>query len=481
MTIHGSRESDPIVVRLHSRTRCLQDGEVLIGGTPLRVMRLTPEGRRSLNDREVCLKDDRARRIGERLVDTGLASPVVRTLPEVSLSELTVVVPIRDRPTHLERLLASLPSGLAKTVVVDDGSVRPAPVAAAVRRHGATLVRLPINRGPSAARNVGLAKTDTPFVAFIDSDVVVEPDCLELLLRHFADPALALAAPRVLGDTDGNANATTRYENSRSSLDLGPEPSLVRPDSPVGWVPSACVIGRTAHLTGEPIQGFEESMRAGEDVDLVWRLITAGFRVRYEPEAHVRHLHRSRLVPWLTRKFIYGTSAAPLARRHGAKVAPAVLHPWAAATLVALCSGQRTPRLLVPVVLVGVHQRLAQRLNMIGSPRLVALGLLGRGLLGIDAQSRSLLLRHWWPMTLLACLVSRRARRVASLAALVDTALEYARLRPRMDPVSFALALRADDIAYGAGVWWGSIAQRTFRPLTPVIVNERSRRGHVPR
>ena len=40
----------------------------------------------------------------------------------------------------------------------------------------------------------------------------------------------------------------------------------------------------------------------GEDVDLCWRLITSGSRLRYEPIALVAHEHRTQLRSWMQRK-----------------------------------------------------------------------------------------------------------------------------------------------------------------------------------
>ena len=51
----------------------------------------------------------------------------------------------------------------------------------------------------------------------------------------------------------------------------------------VAYVPTAALLVRRAALG----DGFDESLRNGEDVDLVWRLIEAGWRVRYEPAVQV--------------------------------------------------------------------------------------------------------------------------------------------------------------------------------------------------
>ena len=46
------------------------------------------------------------------------------------------------------------------------------------------------------------------------------------------------------------------------------------------------------------VGGFDESMPVGEDVDLCWRLVEAGFRLRYEPIALVAHEHRTQIWEW---------------------------------------------------------------------------------------------------------------------------------------------------------------------------------------
>jgi mycofactocin system glycosyltransferase len=159
-----------------------------------------------------------------------------------------------------------------------------------------------------------LAAATTALVAFLDSDVVPEPGWLDPLLGAFADPAVGLAAPRIvaLAPVRGWLG---RYEALRSSLDLGPDPALVVPRSRVAYVPSAALVVRRDAAGA----GFDDRMRVAEDVDLVLRLHGAGWRLRYEPAARVAHDHRTRPVQWWLRKAYYGTGAAPLALRHGGR------------------------------------------------------------------------------------------------------------------------------------------------------------------
>jgi hypothetical protein len=46
----------------------------------------------------------------------------------------------------------------------------------------------------------------------------------------------------------------------------------------------------------------------------------------------------------------------------------------------------------------------------------------------------------------------------------------WTKLRPQLDPARFLLAQCADDISYGAGVWAGTLRERTLQPLRPRLV-----------
>ena len=152
---------------------------------------------------------------------------------------------------------------------------------------------------------------------------------IQQLAAHFADPLVAAAAPRVVAEE--SPSSAGRYAVVRSCLDLGNQPARVRPGSRVGYVPTAALVVRTAVLV--EVGGFDPALRYGEDVDLVWRLHRAGWRVRYDPSEVVEHAEPRTWPALLARRFRYGTSAAPLARRHPGAMAPLVLHKWAGRAL----------------------------------------------------------------------------------------------------------------------------------------------------
>jgi len=460
-----------VVVALSRHTRVRDGGTTLVGGSPTRVLHLSESAARLLDGGTLRATTPVARALAERLVETGLANPVLAALPEVAADTVTVVVPVRDRPAQLDRLLDALGRSL-RVVVVDDGSHEPAAVAAVVAAHGATLLPLSANVGPAGARNAGLAQVGTPYVAFVDSDVVATADAITSLLRHFADPRVALVAPRVMPLGGSSRSPVAAYEGARSSLDPGPDPALVRPRSRVSWVATACVVARVSALGA----GFSDELRVAEDVDLVWRLCADDWRVRYEPDVRVEHEHRADLAAWLSRKAYYGTGAALLADRHGALVAPAVLSPWSVLAVGAALCQRRWSAPVVALTCAVVTARIARRVPRSRRPVRLAATLTLTGLGAASGQASALMLRHWWPLTLVACLVSGRARRAVVVAGLVDAAVEHRRTAPPLAFGPFLLVRRLDDLAYGAGVWMGALQARSVRALLPDLTTSRRRR-----
>jgi len=434
----------------------------VLGGSPLSAYRLTEAGARFVDALE--RGDDvttagATGRLLDRFVDAGVVHP--QPVSGAASPALTVVVPARDR--DVGPLVAAL--GGLPVVVVDDGSSPPLTV------DGAVVVRRPRSSGPGAARNAGLVHVDTPYVAFVDSDVELSPGWLEPLVAHLdTDPRVALVAPRVASSPGPGWLA--RYEAGSSPLDLGPEPARIRPGTRVSYVPAAVLVARTDAV--RHIGGFDESLATGEDVDVVWRLVEAGWRCRYEPVSVVLHEPRATLAAWLAQRAGYGRSAGPLARRHPGALAPVRVNVWTAAAW-AVGAAWSVP---AGVTLGAATAALAARSDVL-TPR-EAVRLAGRGHVLAGRQLGSALTRAWWPLAVLAALRWRRAR-VALLAAVVAPALTDRRLRDpgpavagaRRHPLGFAavaVALRLlDDGAYGWGLWQGAWRARTAAPLLPEL------------
>ncbi len=463
-------------IDLDADTKRLSDG-TLFGGSPARAMRLTPAGSRALAELLAGpVRSAAAGTLARRLTDAGLAHPVPPGQAGPAALSVTVVIPVRDRTAMLDRCLAAVGRDHA-VVVVDDGSADQRSVAAVALRHGAKLCRRDRSGGPAAARNTGLARVDTDLVAFLDSDCVPPAGWLAALASHLADPLVGAVAPRIVAVRPAAGSpAVARYAAACSSLDLGARPARVMPGSRVSYVPTAALLVRRAALAEVAADHdvFDAGLRYGEDVDLIWRLHGAGWRIRYEPAVEVAHESPAGWTRLLARRFSYGSSAGPLARRHPASMAPLVLQPWPTAAAAALLA--RRPALALAAG-VGGWLDLTALVRSAGIPADGAAGATVTAVrqtwLGIGRYAT-----QFGAPALAALLYSpggttpahRWGRRAAVASLLLGPALKaYSQRKPDLDPVAFVLAHIADDVCYGAGVWVGCVRERTLVPVTPVI------------
>jgi mycofactocin glycosyltransferase len=474
-------------------SRLLAAGTVLVGGSPVRVLRLTPSGARQVagwwSGRPVP-DNFKARVLARRMLDTGIAHPRQdRGAPQGPwlADDVTVVIPVRDRQAELTRCLAGLAQ--LRVIVVDDGSADPAAIARVASRAGARVLRRPVNGGPGAARNTGLAAADTPLVAFLDSDCVPGAGWLDALMPHFTDPAVGAVAPRIIPDEPGRT-WLARYEGASSTLDMGPRPSIVRLGSRVPYVPGAALLVRKAAAG----LGFAEDLRVGEDVDFVWRLAASGWRVRYEPAATMRHQHRVRLRAWFARRRDYGTSAAVLEVRHPGTVRPLYVSAWTALAWLAAVSGRPSAGVAFTGVATALLARRLARVTGQQWPRppdrlrppdriawrltdwlrppdriawRLAARLAGGGTLAAGRPLGSAISRTWWPVALPTAIAVPRVRLPLAALVLAPPLLDWLDRRPPLDPVRYVAVRLLDDIGYSLGVWQGCSQHRTIRPLLP--------------
>ena len=450
-------------LHVDASTQEFDGGSVLLGGSPLRLFRISERARQLVARWKAGApvgSGRPAQLLARRLVSSGAFDPRPGD-GALGPPDVTVVVPVRDRPAQLDRVLGALQD--LDCIVVDDASADAGASKEIADRHGARFVGLAVNLGPAGARNAGLAGVHSALVAFVDSDCVPRDGWLGPLLGHFDDPLVAAVAPRIVQvpgrRVDGRAPVLPR-----SSLDRGTQAGPVRPGSRISFVPSAALLVRVDAASGSDL--FDPALRGGEDVDLVWRLAEAGWDVRYEPASTVAHDGPATLGSFLARRTFYGTTAAPLARRHGDALAPVHVSGWSLAAW-ALAWGRRP--VLAQAVLASSVAVLAHRLRgLVRDPVAVAAHIAGGGTTRAALPALGSLARAWSPALVLG-LAFRRTRRASALALLLPALADWAADRDGANPVRAAALRVADDVAYGAGVWLGCARERTLVPLIPRV------------
>lgn len=205
----------------------------------------------------------------------------------MSAAEIAVVVPTRDRPEMLTRLLdglrmQGLPSDRFEVIVIDDGSSASSTqhVLAEESARAELALRSVRNEtalGQARARNQGWRGVQAPLVAFTDDDCTPDPEWLSaLLLASEAAPG-AIVQGRTEPDPLG-----ARPE--------GPFSRTVRVDA-LGPQYQTCNILYPRALL-ERLGGFDERVGqpvAGEDTELAWRAFESGAQAVFAADALVFH------------------------------------------------------------------------------------------------------------------------------------------------------------------------------------------------
>lgn len=164
-------------------------------------------------------------------------------------------------------------------IVVDDCSRdETAEVAEAGSDQRIRVVRQPENRGPAAARNLGISLARAPIVCPLDSDDLWLPEYLETMARTLdSNPTAAIVCADAWVLDDG----TGRIRKTSATADQCPPKPL--PDNPQtlfeelmrrNFVYNSVAARRESLLA---VGGYDERLWVGEDWELWLRLAAAGF------------------------------------------------------------------------------------------------------------------------------------------------------------------------------------------------------------
>jgi len=168
------------------------------------------------------------------------------------------------------------------------------------------------NQGLSAARNVGLAEATGEIVAYTDADTRVDRDWLTFLVQPFlTSDVVGSGGPNVVpADDPPMAQCIARAPG-------GPTHVLLD-DRIAEHVPGCNMAFRRDALLA--IGGFNPIyLRAGDDVDVCWRLQARGWKIGFASSALVWHHHRSSVKAYWKQQLGYGEGETWLMAHHPEK------------------------------------------------------------------------------------------------------------------------------------------------------------------
>lgn len=200
------------------------------------------------------------------------------------LPRLSAIVPALNAGATIAQCLDALTaqaSDEVEIIVVDDGSTDDTYEIAS--RYNVQLLKLPMNIGPSAARNRGAEMARAPILFFLDADVAIAP-------RGLARAGASMSgtdAGAVIGSYDddpGARSAISRFKNLAHHYFH----QRSRPDATTFW--GACGVVRRDLFFAAGC--FDEQRDGIEDVELGYRMTARGIRIVLDPGLQVKHLKR---------------------------------------------------------------------------------------------------------------------------------------------------------------------------------------------
>ena len=207
------------------------------------------------------------------------------------------------------RMLRQCLDGLARldypnyeVIVVNDGSTDG--TADIARDYPVRLINQP-NQGLSAARNVGLAASESEIVAYIDDDAYPHRYWLHYLAAAFGRaPHVGIGGPNLPPAGDGFI--------AECIADAPGNPlHVLLSDEVAEHIPGCNMAYRRDALIA--IGGFDPRFRAaGDDVDICWRLQDRGWTVGFCPTAVVWHHRRNSIGAFWKQQYGYGKAEAQL-------------------------------------------------------------------------------------------------------------------------------------------------------------------------
>ena len=168
------------------------------------------------------------------------------------------------------------------------------------------------NGGLSNARNLGLSHATGAIVAYTDADVRVDPLWLAYLVQPFVtSDVVGSGGPNICPPDD------PRIAQCVARAPGGPTHVLLD-DRIAEHVPGCNMAFRRDALL--EIGGFNPIyLRAGDDVDVCWRLQARGWRIGFAPAALVWHRHRASIKGYWRQQVGYGEGETWLALKHPGK------------------------------------------------------------------------------------------------------------------------------------------------------------------
>lgn len=227
---------------------------------------------------------------------------------------ISIIVPVYNRADEIDEFLGSCSMQKSKNfevIIVDDGSTDN--LKEIVEKYKPKLdiyYFYEQNRGPGAARNMGMDKANGRWFVFIDSDCTISPDYIANLEAHLKKEDFdAFGGPDTYREDFLPFLKAVNY--SMTSF-IGTGGTRGSKKSVTKYYPRSFNMGIKREVY-ERIGGMKD-LRHGQDMEFSNRIYKADFKVKFFPDVFVYHRRRTNLRRFFKQIFNWGATRVNLGR-----------------------------------------------------------------------------------------------------------------------------------------------------------------------
>ncbi len=237
-------------------------------------------------------------------------------MKNIQLEQLSIIVPVYNRPVEIKELLESLVHQTlqgVEIVIVEDGSDIKSD--AVIEKYSQLLnisYYFKPNSGPGQSRNYGFERAKGDYCIFLDSDCVLPTQYCETILKSLQnDYTDSFGGPDKAHEDFTTLQKAINYSMTSFFTTGGIRGSSEKLEK---FHPRSFNMGYSRAVY-DKTKGFAK-MRFGEDIDMSIRIIKNNFKTKLIKEAFVYHKRRTNFRQFFKQIFNSGIARINLYKRH---------------------------------------------------------------------------------------------------------------------------------------------------------------------
>lgn len=250
-------------------------------------------------------------KIQKRRLSTDLTR-TFSTTESNSMPKYSIIIPIYNRPDEAEELLESLAKQTYKNfdiLMIEDGSTQDC--SNIVKSYSNELdikYHFKANSGPGDSRNVGMSMATGDYLIFFDSDCIIPPQYFEEVEKQLKEtPFDAFGGPDSAHPDFSKFQKAVSYAMTSIITTGGVRGKKSKLDK---FQPRSFNMGISKEVY-KKVGGYID-VTPGEDPDLSYRIMNAGFKVGLIENAYVFHKRRIDFSKFIKQVYKFGVMRAVL-------------------------------------------------------------------------------------------------------------------------------------------------------------------------